>query len=80
MATESLLLENLQKDERWERVMPRFAAIETQLQELYWEVVDCIEDPEPPEAHRENRALVASKKRDRISPVSFQCCGAAGRI
>jgi hypothetical protein len=31
---------NVDKDERWERVLVRFTAIETQLQELYWEVVE----------------------------------------
>lgn len=31
------------RDERWEKVLARFAAIETQLQELYWEVLDCMD-------------------------------------
>ena len=31
-------------DLRWEKVLNRFALIEAQLQELYWEVVDCIDD------------------------------------
>jgi len=35
---------NVDKDERWEKVLARFAAIETQLQELYWEVLDCMDD------------------------------------
>ena len=39
---------NLDKDERWARVLARFAAIETQLQELYWEVLDCMNEDEQP--------------------------------
>jgi len=39
---------NVDKDERWEKVLARFAAIETQLQELYWEVLDCMEDDAQP--------------------------------
>ncbi len=31
-------------DLRWEKVLNRFALIEAQLQELYWEMVDCIDD------------------------------------
>jgi hypothetical protein len=37
---------NVDKDERWEKVLARFAAIETQLQELYWEVLDCMDEAE----------------------------------
>jgi hypothetical protein len=39
---------NLDKDECWARVLARFAAIETQLQELYWEVLDCMNEDEQP--------------------------------
>ena len=48
MITKSLMSDRLRKDECWEKVLARFAAIETQLQELYWEVLDCMEDDEQP--------------------------------
>jgi hypothetical protein len=37
-------LETVRKDERWKTVVSRFAALEAQLQELYWEVLDCINE------------------------------------
>ncbi len=39
---------NLEKEERWAKVLARFVAIETQLQELYWEVLDCMNEDEQP--------------------------------
>ena len=39
---------NADKDERWEKPLERFAAIETQLQEFYWEVLDYVDvDAQP---------------------------------
>jgi hypothetical protein len=44
MIKESTALVPPGADLRWEKVLDRFALIETQLQELYWEMVDCIDD------------------------------------
>ena len=52
MITESLMSDHLQKDERWEKVLARFGAIETQLQELYWEVLECMDEDTPPQSNQ----------------------------
>ena len=40
------------RDERWNNVLARFAAIETQLQELYWEVLDCMDQDAQPRSNQ----------------------------
>ena len=40
------------RDERWDKVLARFAAIETQLQELYWEVLDCMDEDAQPQSNQ----------------------------
>lgn len=40
------------RDERWNTVLARFAAIETQLQELYWEVLDCMDQDAQPRSNQ----------------------------
>jgi hypothetical protein len=39
------------QDQRWERVLARFAALENELQELYWEVLECMDDVTTPTSH-----------------------------
>lgn len=50
MVKTASMLENLPKDERWEKVLSRFASLETQLQDLYWEVVDCLDETDATES------------------------------
>lgn len=57
MITESLISEQLHKDERWKKVLARFSAIEIQLQELYWEVLDRMDDDKQPRATNSNRLI-----------------------
>jgi hypothetical protein len=52
MIIESLMSDHLREDERWEKVLARFAAIETQLQELYWEVLECMGEDAPPQSNQ----------------------------
>jgi hypothetical protein len=40
------------RDERWDKVLARFVAIETQLQELYWEVLDCMDQDAQPRSNQ----------------------------
>ena len=40
------------RDERWNKVLARFAAIETQLQELYWEVLVCMDQDAQPRSNQ----------------------------
>jgi len=40
------------RDERWEAILARFGAIETQLQELYWEVLECMDEDTPPQSNQ----------------------------
>jgi hypothetical protein len=36
----------LEQDHDWEKLLKLFSSIEDQLQDLYWQVIECIDKPE----------------------------------